>query len=72
MCIKILLKRFSEAMIGQCAFHVLCMDETIKKVSKFCNNVPFRMEYLQIMAEVRIQGYVFNPVFGCLTRSALY
>ena len=31
MCIKILLKRFSEAMIGQCAFHVLCMDETIKK-----------------------------------------
>ena len=56
ICTKILLKRFPEVTIGQWIFCVLSLNETIKKdIQVLCNNVPFRMESFQIMAELQLR-----------------
>ena len=36
-----------------------------------CNNIPLRTASFQIKAEVTIYHYVFCPVFGCFSRSAV-
>ena len=61
ICIKILLKRFPEATIGQWIFCVLSLNEMIKKdIQVLCNNVPFRMESFQIMAELQFKEMYKN------------
>ena len=75
VCTKIFLKRFQEAMIGHWILGALSLNETIKKgihPKLFCA-IMFLLEqnfFFKSWQKLRFKVYVFNLVFGCLTRIA--
>ena len=56
ICAKVFLKRFLEAMNGHWKFPSLIKKDYKEHCSRdvMCNNVSFRLESFQIMAEITI------------------